>query len=206
VALQDISVVHRAPAVDRGEESLAQWRARFPWLHLDLGCGDARFALREARLTTELGVVGIDTCLDNLRIPRRSMPANLRLIQADGRDIVGLPGVYRAERITINFPYGSLLRWIVDDADACIDELTMVTMSRATLEIRINVSALREIGAPPEDVERRLLDAFAQQSDWRAAFRTMDRAELRAFPSTWARRIGYGRETTALLVIARRVG
>lgn len=185
---------------------MAHWRARFPRLHLDLGCGDARFARREALGEPDLGVVGIDTCLDNVRIPRKDIPANLRLIAADGRAIATMPGLHGAHRITVNFPYGSLLRWIVDDGDGWIDALTMAVTPGATLEIRVNASALREIGAVPQEVERRLRDAFARRGEWRARFGTMGRTELRAFPSTWARRIGYGRETTALEVVARRVG
>lgn len=185
---------------------MAHWRARFPRLHLDLGCGDARLARREALDAPDLGVVGIDTCLDNVRVPRKDKPANLRLIAADARAIAAMPGLHGAHRITVNFPYGSLLRWIVDDADGWIDALTTTAAPGATLEIRINASALREIGVVPEEGDRRLRDAFTRRGAWRARFGTMGPTELRAFPSTWARRIGYGRETTALEIVARRVG
>jgi len=206
VALQHTVPVSAARIVGPGEDVLARWRDRFQRLHLDLGCGDARFALQAARGTPDLGVVGIDTCLDNVRVPRRYVPANLRLIQADGRDIAGLPGLQGADRITINFPYGSLLRWIVDGGTGFIDRLATVAASGAMLEIRINASALREIGSAPAEFEPGLVDAFARRREWKTAFQTMGQSDLRRFPSTWARRIGYGRETTALLVVARRVG
>lgn len=203
MALHHASVISAARVGDPIAESLADWRARFSRLHLDLGCGDARFALGEARGTPDCAVVGFDTCLDNVRIRRNALPPNLRLIQADARTIGALPALGGADRITINFPYGSLLRWIVDDADGCLELLTRTATAGAMLEIRMNASALREIGIAPEDVERCLRDAFASREHWNARFRTMGGAELRLFPSSWARRIGYGRETSALEVIAR---
>ncbi len=206
MALQDISVIQAARVDDPNEESLAHWRAHFSRLHLDLGCGDARFAHREAIRKPDLAVVGIDTCLDNVRIPRRSPPPNLRLIEVDARSIGALPALGGADRITVNFPYGSLLHWMVDDAEQCLEALTTVAAPAATLETRINTSALGEIGAVQEDVTRHLADAFARRRDWSTQFGTMDRAALRAFPSTWARRIGSGRDTTALEVVARRIG
>lgn len=204
MALHHTTVVSAARVDGPDAEPLADWRARSSRLHLDLGCGDAHFAHREALGTPDLAVVGIDTCLDNVRIRRKAMPPNLRLLQADARDMAAQPALRGAGRITVNFPYGSLLRWIVDDTNECIDVLTMVAATRATLEIRINASALREIGAGLEDVTRHLGDAFARRCDWSTRHGTMDQAELRAFPSTWARRIGSGREATALEVVARR--
>ena len=149
-------------------------------------------------------MVGIDTCLDNVSIRHRAMPPNLRLIRADARNIATQSALRAADRITVNFPFGSLLRWLVDDADACIETLTEVAATGGMLEIRINASALREIGAAREGVARHLSDALAHHSGWSTRSGTMDQAALRAFPSTWGRRLGSGRESTALEVIARR--
>ena len=200
-----MSIVQAAPVDGWGKDAFAHWRSRFVRLHLDLGCGDARFARREALGTPDLAVVGIDTCLANVRIRPKTMPPNLRLIEADARAIGSLPAPGGADRITINFPYGSLLHWLVDEGDACISALTTIAAPGAALEIRTNASALKEIGVAPEDVERSLRDAFARQRAWGVRITTMGQAALRGFPSTWARRIGSGRPTTALEIIARRI-
>ena len=204
MALAHTPVVSAVRVDGSDAEPLARWRPQFPRLYLDLGCGDARFAHREALARPEFGVVAIDTCLDNVRVRSRAMPPNLRLIQGDARAVTEEPALRGADRITVNFPYGSLLRWIVGDPAGCIDALTEVASDHAALEIRINASALREIDAGPDDVGRHLVDALERRRNWSACSGMMDRAALRAFPSTWARRIGSGRETTALEVVARR--
>ncbi len=168
MAVSSIASVHTVRADCPEDDSLARWRAGFPRLHLDLGCGDARFARGEALAAPDLAVVGIDTCLDNVRLPRRSPLPNLRLIKADARSIRALAAFGGADRITINFPHGSLLRWIVGDGEECLDALMSATGPETTLEIRINASGVREIGIAPGEVERRLWDAFARRGEWRA--------------------------------------
>lgn len=78
------------------------WCARFAVLHVDLGTGDAAYALRLARQRPDLGVVGIDTCLDQVRGNPRRWPANLALLRCDAaRAPAALDG--RVHRVTVNF-------------------------------------------------------------------------------------------------------
>ncbi len=64
---------------------LGTWASRYPHLHVDFGTGDGRFAVHLAREHPDLGVLGIDTCVDHLRGSPRRLPANVRFAQGDAR-------------------------------------------------------------------------------------------------------------------------
>src|SRR5262245_58711732 len=75
---------------------------------LDLGTGDGRFVQWMARQNPARFFIGIDACRENLRASSlKARPNVLYLIAAAELLPAELMGV--ARRITINFPWGSLL-------------------------------------------------------------------------------------------------
>jgi 16S rRNA (adenine(1408)-N(1))-methyltransferase len=185
--------------------TLPQWAAPFDRVHVDLGTGDGAYALRVARMHPDHAVIGLDTMLDHLRGARKRHPRNVRFDQADALawPLGTLPG---ADLVTINFPYGSLLRGLVEGDPALLQRLDALLGPGSRLAIRVNRSALVATGLDPLTGPDRITATVSQLDGVRVATCTLDRDDLRAFPSSWAKRLGYGRETGAVLVEAVRRG
>jgi len=186
---------------------ITAWASRFAHLHIDLGTGDGRYAVHLARVRPELGVIGIDTCLDHLHGSPRRFPANVRFLRTDAREIRIEAGVH-VTSVSINFPYGSLLRGLVDADPALLDRLDELLGPRGRLQIRVNeralTDALPDTGFDPDGAGNAIVQGL-HRLDWiRVSSQPLDQAELRAFPSTWSKRIGFGRPTAALLIEASR--
>lgn len=182
---------------------LTTWAPRFEHLHIDLGTGDGRFAIHLARTRPELGVIGIDTCLDHLHGSPRRLPANVRFVQTDARDAWIGEGP-AATSVSINFPYGSLLRGLVDADPGLLDRLDDLLGSQGHLQIRVNERALIGTGLDPLGAQHVIVRGLDRLDRACVSTRHLDQAELRLFPSTWSKRIGFGRPTTAYLIEARR--
>lgn len=182
------------------------WCAQFREIHVDLGTGDAAWALRLARQRPEVGVIGVDACLDHVRGHARRRPANMALIQCDAAALpAALDG--RATRVTINFPYGSLLSGLLEDDARLRDRLDAILTVAGVTEVRVNASALAGTGHTLATAERALVGACGRLGCVAVRTRRLESADLRRFPSTWAKRIGFGREPVAIEVTgARRPG
>jgi 16S rRNA (adenine(1408)-N(1))-methyltransferase len=174
-------------------------------VRLDIGTGDGRYVLHTARNCPQSLVVGLDACRENLRHGSRKAPPNAVFVIANALALPeGLHGL--ASRITINFPWGSLLSGLLDADPALMAGLSAVALPGASLEVRLNVGALIEVGwearAGAASV-RRNLRAHGFEAGPPAR---LDSRELRAYPTTWAKRLARGREPHALLLRATRVG
>lgn len=177
--------------------------SRYREVLLDIGAGDGRYTLHTARRRPECHAIGLDACADGLRKSSRTAPPNALYLVANA---LALPKELAniASHVTINFPWGSLLSALLDADQTLAAGLRAVTRPGATLEIRLNMGALAEIGCPPEaarDQVRRTL--------WNAGFSEMrtcslGATELRTFPTTWAKRLAYGRDPRGLLLWANR--
>lgn len=179
------------------------WRAHFREMHIDLGTGDAAYAVRLARQRPDLGVLGVDTCLDHVRGSRRCRPLNLALLWCDAAAVpVALDG--SAGRVTVNFPYGGLLIGLLDRNDCLLTRLGALLAPAGVVEVRINASALAGSGHTPATAERALMDVCRRLGCDAVRARTLAPVELRRFPSSWAKRIGFGREAAAIEVIGAR--
>ncbi|MDQ3327548.1 MAG: class I SAM-dependent methyltransferase [Chloroflexota bacterium] len=170
---------------------------------LDLGAGDGRYTLHTARRRPDCLSIGLDACADGMRKTSRTAPPNALYVVANA---LVLPEALTntASHVTINFPWGSLLTALLGANPALAAGLRAVTRPGATLEIRLNLGALLEIGCSPEaapDHVRRTL--------WNGGFSDMRTCgltvtELRAFPTTWAKRLAFGRDPRGLLLRASR--
>ena len=178
--------------------------AALPDVHVDLGTGDGRFVLDAARAHPLHSVIGVDACRDNLREASRRAPENALFLIANALD---LPAEFAglASAITVNFPWGTLLTGLLDESEDAPLWATLARLARsgATLHIRLNGGALAEAGWTLEAGAER-----ARRLAGRAGFRmsaphTLAADALRAFPTTWARRLAFGRDPRALALAGR---
>ena len=164
---------------------------------VDVGTGDGRYVLRVARTCPTWFAVGVDACRDNLRKASRKAPGNALYVIANAlalpRELGGM-----ASKITINFPWGSLLTGLLDGEPMLLEGLLAIARPGATLEITLNAGALAEAGYTPESGGARVRQALhgggfdvgdpIRLSVW----------ELRQCHTTWAKRLAYGRDPRAV--------
>ncbi len=171
--------------------------ANYDRIMLDLGTGDGKFAFCHADNFPTHFVIGVDSCRENLHEHSRAKLPNLLYIiasaQALPHELHGL-----VSHITINFPWGSLLESLLDGDDRLLRGLEFVANSSAVLDVRLNGGALAEQGWSLEDGAERIFENLAF-AGWnlRKPEILVSRA-LRAFPSTWAKRLAFGRDPRAV--------
>ncbi len=160
---------------------------------IDIGTGDGRYVRNIARECPSWFAIGIDACRENLRGVSRNAPRNALFIIANAlslpRELRGL-----ATRITINFPWGSLLTALLDGDPAFLDGLVMLARPGATLEIRLNQGALVEAGYTREAGVMRIQRMLREWGFRNRRSAMLDAGALRVYPTTWARRLAYGRD------------
>jgi 16S rRNA (adenine(1408)-N(1))-methyltransferase len=189
--------IHGRRALQIDEPTLRERLAGYQEVLLDIGTGDGRFVRHMAATCPSRFAVGVDACRENLRASSRLAPANALYLIADAR---ALPCALdkRATQITINFPWGSLLGGLLAGQAALLGRIAAVARPGALLELRLNAGALAEVGWELAEAGAQIGQAlreagFQMQSGVAAGPR-----ELRACPTTWAKRLACGRDPRAL--------
>ncbi len=178
---------------DKLTDRLANYRR----IVLDLGTGDGRYVHTLADRHPDWFIIGVDACRENLyKYSRMPLPNMLFLIasaQALPWELNGL-----VSHLTINFPWGSLLESLLRGDTALLRGLEAISRTTASVDLRLNGGALAEAGAALEAGTRKihcnLLYAGWQVNDPIQ----MDTRALRSFPTTWAKRLAFGRDPHAL--------
>jgi predicted RNA methylase len=174
-------------------------------VHIDLGTGDGRYVRHAAQANPAALVIGVDACRENLEATSRRVPDNALFVIANAHALP--PALHgTAQRVTVNFPWGSLIDGLLTDGSPVLDGLRALTVTGAALDVRLNAGALAEAGWTLEagaDQVRGLLTrhGFSVQ----AALRWTAR-DLKAFPTTWAKRLAFGRDPQAIELRATRRG
>lgn len=175
--------------------------AAYPHVFVDLGTGDGRFVTSMARARPTWFGIGVDTCRENLRSASRQAPPNVQYLIADARALPSsLTNV--AAQISINFPWGSLLQGLLAGDAGLLTGLAALAQPGATLDIWLNAGALAVASssldvAGPEVQHGLRAHGFVVKPP-----RVCDAQVLRTYPTTWAKRLAFGRDPWALHVQA----
>lgn len=177
--------------------------AAYPYVWIDLGTGDGRYVAHLATTLPRWLVIGVDACREPLRKRARTAAPNAIFVIANGLalpdDLNGL-----AHRISINFPWGSLLRGLVEGEPSLINGLRRITRPDALLEVRVNGGAITELGSTPEACILRVRSVLGAAGWCCGQERHLSTHELRTLPTTWARRLAHGPHPWALTLRAVR--
>lgn len=189
----------RGRAIDAA--AVAAWSARYRDVIVDLGTGDGRFVLHLAQRCPARGVIGVDTCQANLRRRSRAAPNNALFLVADA---LALPtGLLRlATRVTVHFPWGSLLIGLVNGHAGLLEGVRTIARAGASLEVTLNAGALADCGWTLEAGGERVATVLAQSGFAVGPVNIVGPDQLRRCPTTWAKRLAYGRDPCAIEIRA----
>ena len=152
---------------------------RFRAVHVDFGTGDGTFVRRMARTEPRVLFVGVDAIPDNLRDASRRAGANelfgrLALEDAPG-ELAG-----SADRLTVFFPWGSLLRAVAVADAAALARLRGVCKGGAEVRFVFETES-----------ESWRLERAHREAGFALEGRALPVEEARALPTTWAKKLGY---------------
>ena len=139
---------------------------------------------------------------------RHGAPANALFVAAAVEALpCELTGV--ADEVTIHFPWGSLLRGVLDPCSAVVAGLACVTRPGAGIGVMLSITerdAAARVPAPSAELFAAMAPAYAAAGLRLTDARRATADEVRATHSTWARRIGAGTTRPAWLVRLERRG
>ena len=172
---------------------------------VDLGTGDGRSVDYIARTHPDTFALGIDACREQLVARSRRAPVNALYLIANALELPPeLDGL--ATHLTINFPWGSLLAGLVSGDTALYQRLTAMARPGAGLEVRLNAGATAEMGIDLDGGARRIRRLLRAAGFEVRPPSPMSAGDLRAYPSTWAHRLAFGRDPHGLCLHGVRVG
>lgn len=184
---------------------MAERAAEFRALHVDFGTGDGAFVRHVAARHADTFVIGVDAAVDALRDTSRRLAAKPargglpnallgRLAVADAPgELAGL-----ADVLTVLLPWGSLLRAVAKPEVFTLRSLRALCRSAATLQVVFGYgdaegSAIRELELPALDGDDalRALERAYRDAGFGVAARWLEREEVGALPTTWAKKLAY---------------
>lgn len=166
-------------------------------LILDLGTGDGKFAFHYAQEFPNHFVIGLDSCRENLHEYSRAKLSNLIYVIANAQhlpcELYGL-----ISHIHINFPWGSLLQNLLNGDAKFFCGLEKISSPHALINLHLNAGALNEQGwTLPNGVEQ--VEVNLRRAGWQIENpKEMNIQTLKKFPSTWSKRIAFGRDPRAI--------
>jgi len=202
--------------IEISSDEFSELIAGYSRVAIDMGCGDGRYPYEMARADPSSFHIGIDADRNGLieysrkasKKPSKGGVGNLLYLIANVENLpVEMAGI--ADEVTIILPWGSLLQGIVNSDPVYLRNIRSVTKEGAVLRIYLNYDVKYE----PVEMERKGLPELTEEHvrtnmvpEYQNAgiritgYRFMENEEARNIPSTWTRKLGFGRARSTLLV------
>jgi 16S rRNA (adenine(1408)-N(1))-methyltransferase len=171
---------------------------------VDLGTGDGRAVLRAARADPTRLFVGVDADAASMRpAARRAHRAALENAVFVVAAVESLPPDLAAvaDHVTISFPWGSLLRGLVGAGARVLPAISRLCRTGATVQAIWSLTARDASAAIAPDPDW-LVDRFDAEGLQVVELREASLEEIAATGSSWAKRLGAGRDRPATLLRA----
>jgi len=169
---------------------------------LDLGTGDGRYVRTLAEEHPDWFIIGVDSCRENLHEHSQAKLQNMLFVIASAQELPKeLKGL--VSQITINFPWGSLLESLLTDDSRLMNGLESISRSTTSVDLRLNGGALAEAETTLETGADKIYNNLLQ-AGWQINAPTlMNASALRTFPTTWAKRLAFGRDPRAMAMTSQ---
>ncbi|HZJ23984.1 MAG TPA: class I SAM-dependent methyltransferase [Anaerolineales bacterium] len=185
--------------VELNRTELQKRLTSYKHIHLDLGTGDGRFINYMAEQHPRSFFIGVDACRENLRATSGKRLPNALFVIASAQSLPKeLNGLI--SHITINFPWGSLLENLLTGDTRLMNSLEYISSSIASVEVRLNGGALTEAGTALEAGADQIYNNMLRFGWELNKPLLMNANALRNFPSTWAKRLAFGRDPRAMAI------
>jgi 16S rRNA (adenine(1408)-N(1))-methyltransferase len=201
--------------VDVDAAGLAALRAPYRDLVVDLGTGDGKHVLAEARRRPDALVVGVDAGPDAMRRtaaraaakPAKGGTPNAIFVWAAVEQLPpDLDGITEVHSL---MPWGSLLRALVAPDEEVLRAVAGRCRPGAPFLVTLNLHAWRppvpEVGGTPEptpeSATERLAPAYARAGWTLESAEYLDDAAIAALGTSWTKRLGSSRESLAVLAL-----
>ncbi len=204
--------------VDLDAAAFAAVRAPYGGLVVDLGTGDGKHVLAEARRRPDRLVVGLDAGPDAMRktaaraaakAAKGGQPNALFVWAAAEQLPAELDGITELHSL---MPWGSLLRALVAPDEAMLRAVAARCAPGAPFLITLNLHAWRpsvpEVGATPEPTPDSswLVEGYARAGWALDAVEYLDAAALADLGTSWTKRLGSSRDSLDVLALRGRIG
>ena len=173
---------------------------------VDLGTGDGRHVLAAAARRPDTLVIGVDAnasaMADSSRRASRgraALPNALFAVAAAERPPEALQGL--AGSLTVNFPWGSLLRGLLGEDDTVLAGVARLMAPGA--EGAVLLSVMPRDGMPPVPPRSSLAPVYERHGLELVEMRPATPEEVAASGSSWAKRLRAGRERPVTLLKLR---
>ena len=176
----------------------------YPRVLLDLGTGDGRYVCFLAEQHPDWFIIGLDSCRENLRSSAGCNLPNALFVIASAQALP--PELYGlVSHVTINFPWGSLLKSLLAGDATLMNGLSSIAQKNSHIDIALNGGALTEAGTSLETGTQTIYDNM-NRCGWIIKNPCLlDHHALRNFPSSWAKRLAYGRDPRAMALSGKFV-
>ena len=171
---------------------------------VDLGTGDGRAVLGDARADPTRLVIGVDADAASMRpAARRAQRASLDNAVFVVAAVESLPSDLAAvaDHVTISFPWGSLLRGVLGAGDRVLPAIAQLCRPGASIQAMWSLTA-RDASAAIAPDPGWLVDRFDAEGLQVVELRDASAEEIAATGSSWAKRLGVGRHRPATLLRA----
>lgn len=201
-----------------GPEEFGRLTAAYSRFAIDIGTGDGRFVYKSAQSDPATFYVGVDPARENLeeysariyKKPQRGgLPNALYVIAGAEKLPPELDGL--AHRVYVNYPWGGLLKAVVEGNPAVLANVARVSRPAARLEVLINYSLFTdpvplEVQELPdltfEYVDGQLAARYAEAGITILEKIWLDKEGMQIAPSTWGKRLAHGRVSRTLCIRA----
>jgi 16S rRNA (adenine(1408)-N(1))-methyltransferase len=201
------------------DQAFAALRRPFARVLVDLGTGDGAFVLRAARARPDCFCIGLDPVAEAMAQasrraaakPRRGGLANALFLLAA---VEALPSALEgiADEITVNFPWGSLLRALVVPEAPVLEGIARLARPGGDLTLRLNFSVFRDtdylarLGLPGLDAARfaaELVPAYRRAGFALSRFAPPSAESLAR--TSWGQRLVKGAGRDVMEIVGRRL-
>jgi trans-aconitate methyltransferase len=198
-----VEIIQGKQACQMDALELARKLIGYSQILIDLGTGDGRFVRLVAQERSDQFVIGVDACRENLYAQSRIALPNALYVIANAQtlphELYGL-----ASHVTINFSWGSLLSGLLAGDPMLLEGLDAVVRPGAALDVRLNGGALAEAGWSLEDGAERVCQVLGANGFAVKRPVALNASDLRACPTTWAKRLAFGRDPRARYLRGKR--
>ena len=198
-----MEIIRGKMSLDMDVRELSACMAGYRRVVIDVGTGDGRFVRHLAERQPAAFVIGVDACRENLRAVSRVQRANMLFVIANAQtlpdELYGLAG-----QLTINFPWGSLLKGLLEAEPGLMNGLSAIAQPAALVDVRLNAGALAEAGYSLEKGTQLVRDSLLAHGFGLRPPARLETQALRQVPSTWARRLAFGRDPRSVVLSGAR--